>query len=176
MNRVLRLALALATAALFAAKPLAAQTVAVIVASPPGLAAGRALEELLAGGMDALFESGRIVTNGKAVELGRGDWGLDPRDLRECREGFVDYVAFLYAGFAASELKPGLPRPLSLEFRIYDVHDGAVAAEGSLAPPPGRDESEDGLGRAMRALGREAAVAAFAALSKSRPVGFGGSI
>ncbi len=174
MTRVARLAL-FSGLALTLVGRVAAQTVSVMVATPPGRSSGPVVEGILSGAMDALFDAGRIVTNGTAFEVVRESWELDPRDLREAQEGRVEYLALLYVQLERSTLKPGLDRPRLIEYRIYDARDGARLVEGSIAAPPSREETVESLGRAMRLLGRETATAAFTSLLKSRPRGFGGS-
>lgn len=174
MRRAQALALAAVLAALGMAGKASAQTVAVLAAESVDPPAGEATEAVVSGLMDRLFDSGLIATSERTRQVERADWRLEPRSLGDAREGSVDYLACVYVAYAPSTLRPGLPRPLGLELRLYRVADGGLAAEASLPPFAGLDETEEGLSRLLRAFGGEAAEALMNALRQGRPGGSGG--
>lgn len=168
------LVLAAALVSLGAAGKAAAETVAVLAAESPDPAGGEATETLVSGLMDRLFDSGFIATSERTRQVERGEWRLEPRSLIDAREGAVDYLACLYVAYAPSSRRPGAPRPLGLELRLYRAADGGLAAEAGLPPFPERDETSEGLGRLLRSLGGEAADVLIEAVRQGRAGGSGG--
>jgi hypothetical protein len=132
---------------------------------PPPDGSGSPLGFFVSGCMDALFESGCVVTNSAPERLSRSSWEGKKPSLDEAKEGFVDYVILVYVEWKASAYRPSVLLPASITYRILGASDGAVLAAGELEGIPDSEETSRNFEKSVSQAGRSAALPFISLLS-----------
>jgi hypothetical protein len=137
---------------------------------PPPDGTGSPLDFFVSGCMDALFESGCVVTDSAPERLSRSSWESKVPSLAEAKEGLVDYVICLYVEWNASTYHKDVLLPASIAYRILRVSDGAVLANGELEGIPDSEEASQNFEKSASRAGR-AAVAPFISMLSTQVMG-----
>jgi hypothetical protein len=128
--------------------------------APPPLGLGSPLSFFESGCMDALFESGCVVTDSPPDRLSRSAWEGKVPSLADAKEGFVDYLVLVYIEWNASTYHKDVLLPASIAYRILRVSDGEVVAKGELAGVADSEEASRNFEKSASLAGRSA-VAPF---------------
>jgi hypothetical protein len=131
--------------------------------APDGPDQASPMNAFVSGCMDALFESGSVVTDTAIERLDRAQWEGEKPDLREAKEGYVDYMIRVYVDWKASTFHKDALLPAAVSYRILRVSDGAVLGSGELAGIADSEESSKNAERSASLSGKQA-VAPFVAL------------
>jgi hypothetical protein len=137
---------------------------------PPPDGSGSPLGFFVSGCMDALFESGCVVTDSAPDRLSRSSWEGKLPSLAEAKEGFVDFVILVYVEWNASTYHKNALLPASIAYRILRVSDGAILAKGELAGIPDSEETSLNFEKSASRAGRSA-IAPFLSLLSTLDMG-----
>jgi hypothetical protein len=122
--------------------------------APPPDGSGSPLGFFVSGCLDALFESGCIVTDSSPERLSRSAWEGKTLSLAEEKEGLVDYVILVYVEWNASIYHKDALLPASIVYRILRVSDGAILSSGELEGIPDSEETSRNFEKSASRAGR----------------------
>lgn len=127
---------------------------------PPPDGSGSPLGFFVSGCMDALFESGCVVTDSPPDRLSRSAWETKMPSLADAKDGFVDYLVLVYIDWNVSTYHKNALLPASIAYRVLRVADGKVVAAGELPGILDSEESSLNFEKSASRAGRSA-VAPF---------------
>jgi len=140
------------------AAPCWAQTFSVaILEDVQGLESKDLSNAVLGGCLDYLFTSGLIATNETIGRVERAVYQSSGYGLTTAREGFVDYIAFVWIRDENHPSISDITIPVDVELRLVRVRDGALLTEGTVVPPMYTDMTAEERNDIFTELGRSLA-------------------